>query len=358
MGNGLFKIISISLNMKQKVMISFWVMALSLTTQNCQQQIKNKTVNPDPLIQMILIPGGTFTMGGRSDQAYPDEFPQHKVSIDPFYMDLHEVSNTEFDQFITATGYVTVAEKDIDWEEIKVQLPEGTPKPADAILKAGSLVFKETSGPVDLMDYSQWWHWTIGAHWRQPEGPGSTIEGRMDHPVVHVAYEDAHAYARWAGKRLPTEAEWEWAASGGTMDKYPWGNDPIEIAAEKANFWQGIFPYKNLLQDGYFGTSPVGSFPSNGYGLYDMAGNVWEWCQDRYDVTSYALDKSKGIINNPNGSKQYNDPREPYAPKHIIRGGSFLCNESYCSGYRVSRRMSTSKDSGSNHTGFRCARDY
>ena len=154
-------------------------------------------------------------------------------------------------QFITATGYITVAEKDIDWDEIKVQLPEGTPKPADAILKAGSLVFKETSGPVDLMDYSQWWHWTIGAHWRQPEGPGSTIDERMDHPVVHVAYEDAHAYARWAGKRLPTEAEWEWAASGGTMDKYPWGNDPIEIATDKANFWQGIFPYKNLLQDGY-----------------------------------------------------------------------------------------------------------
>ena len=330
-----------------------------LLIQNCKQASSNKELNNKNISsEMVLIPGGTFTMGGRSDQAYPDEFPQHKVSIDPFYMDLHEVSNAEFDQFITATGYVTVAEKDIDWEEIKVQLPVGTPKPADAILKAGSLVFKETSGPVDLMDYSQWWHWTIGAHWRQPEGPGSTIEGRMDHPVVHVAYEDAHAYARWAGKRLPTEAEWEWAASGGTMDKYPWGNDPIEIATDKANFWQGIFPYKNLLQDGYFGTSPVGSFPSNGYGLYDMAGNVWEWCQDKYDVASYAIDKSKGIINNPNGSNQYNDPREPYAPKHIIRGGSFLCNESYCSGYRVSRRMSTSKDSGSNHTGFRCARDY
>ena len=184
--------------MKQIVIFSFWLMILSLATQNCQQQIKKKASNPDSLIQMKLIPGGTFTMGGRSDQAYPDEFPQHKVSIDPFYMDLHEVSNAEFDQFIAATGYVTVAEKDIDWDEIKVQLPEGTPKPADAILKAGSLVFKETSGPVDLMDYSQWWHWTIGAYWRQPEGPGSTIDERMDHPVVHVAYEDAHAYARWA----------------------------------------------------------------------------------------------------------------------------------------------------------------
>ena len=357
MENGLFKIISISLDMKQTLMLSFLGVALSLVTQNCSPQTTNKTSNSDPLTKMKLIPGGTFTMGGRSDQAYPDEFPQHKVSINPFYIDTHEVTNAEFDQFVTATGYVTVAKKDIDWDEIKVQLPEGTPKPPDAILKAGSLVFKETSGPVDLMDYSQWWHWTMDAHWQQPEGPGSTIEERMDHPVVHVAYEDAHAYAQWAGKRLPTEAEWEWAASGGTKDKYPWGNDPIENATDKANFWQGIFPYKNLLQDGYFGTAPVGSFPANSYGLYDMAGNVWEWCQDKYDVSSYAQDNNKGTVKNPNGSTQYNDPREPLSPKHIIRGGSFLCNESYCSGYRVSRRMSTSKDSGSNHTGFRCAQD-
>ena len=354
----IFNIVLISLNMKRIVMISSWLMVLSIATQNCQQQAKKKTWNTDSLPKMKLIPGGSFTMGGRSDQAYADEFPQHRVLVDPFYIDTHEVTNAEFDEFIKATGYLTVAEKDIDWEEIKMQLPKGTPKPPDEVMKAGSLVFKETSGPVDLMDYSQWWHWTIGAHWRQPEGPGSSIEDRMDHPVVHIAYEDALIYAQWMGKRLPTEAEWEWAASGGTINKYPWGNDPIEDAIDKANFWQGIFPYKNLLQDGHKGTAPVGSFPSNGYGLFDMAGNVWEWCQDKYDVESYAIDKNKGLVKNPGGSNRYNDPREPYSQKHIIRGGSFLCNESYCSGYRVSRRMSTSKDSGSNHKGFRCARDY
>ena len=241
---------------------------------------------------------------------------------------------------------------------MKLQLPSGTPKPPDSVLKAGSLVFKETEGAVRLDDYTQWWKWTIGANWKQPEGPGSSITDKMDHPVVHVAWEDAKEYAKWAGKRLPTESEWEWASAGGNLSsKYPWGNESVEKAYDLANFWQGIFPYKNHNLDGYYSTAPVKTYPPNGYGLYDMAGNVWEWCEDRYDVSTYAEYENAGKVINPKGSNQYNDPREPFSQKHVIRGGSFLCNDSYCSGYRVSRRMSSSKDSGFNHTGFRCVMD-
>nr|AAK62851.1 MS129, hypothetical protein [Microscilla sp. PRE1] len=307
---------------------------------------------------MAYIPAGQYMMGGKSDQAYKDEYPRHNVKVSAFYMDLTEVTNAEFKRFVDETGYVTIAEKDIDWEELKSQVPQGTPKPPDSVLQAGSLVFKQTDEPVSLQDYSQWWEWTIGANWRNPEGPGSTIEDRMDHPVVHVSFEDVQAYADWAGKRLPTEAEWEWAAMGGQNDvKYPWGNESVEQASDKANFWQGNFPHQNYALDGFERTAPVRSFPANGYGLYDMAGNVWEWCQDKYDVNAYESYKQKGLTEDPTGSEHYNDPREPYTPKHVIRGGSFLCNDSYCSGYRVSRRMSSSRDSGFNHTGFRCVKD-
>lgn len=307
---------------------------------------------------MAFIPAGSFTMGGRSDQAYEDEFPRHDVKVSAFYMDETEVTNAQFSAFTESTGYITIAERDVDWEEMKSQVPEGTPRPPDSVLMAGSLVFQKTSQPVNLRDYAQWWKWTTGANWRQPEGPGSSIEGRMDYPVVHIAFEDAQAYAKWAGKRLPTEAEWEWAALGGNSDnKYPWGNESVENAYDKANFWQGLFPYENQLADGFEGSSPVKSFQANGYGLYDMAGNVWEWCQDKYDTRSYLKDKNKGLVNNPTGSDRYYDPREPLSPKHVIRGGSFLCNDSYCSGYRTARRMSSSRDSGFNHTGFRCVKD-
>ncbi len=307
---------------------------------------------------MAFIPAGSFVMGGRSDQAYEDEFPRHEVKVSAFLMDQTEVTNAQFLAFTESTGYITIAERDIDWEEMKSQVPEGTPPPPDSVLMAGSLVFQKTSQPVNLRDYTQWWKWTTGANWRQPNGPGSSIENTMDHPVVHIAFEDALAYAEWAGKRLPTEAEWEWAALGGNADnKYPWGNEPVEKAYDKANFWQGLFPYENQLADGFEGTAPVKSFPANGYGLYDMAGNVWEWCLDKYDVGSYAQDKNKGVVSNPSGSDRYYDPREPLSPKHVIRGGSFLCNDSYCSGYRTARRMSSSRDSGFNHTGFRCVKD-
>lgn len=304
---------------------------------------------------MVLIPSGSYELGNEEVYAYHDEYPVTMVSVDPFYMDETEVTNAQYEEFVLATGYQTVAEQEIDWQELSQQLPKGTPKPPDSVLQAGSLVFQQTQGPVNLSDYSQWWRWTIGANWRQPEGPGSDLSNRRDHPVVHIAFEDAKAYARWAGKRLPTEAEWEWASMGGIREtKYPWGNESVEKATDKANFWQGKFPYQNHELDGFFLTAPVRTYPPNGYGLYDMAGNVWEWCADQYDYRAYALFKD---VQNPINDFSYNDPREPLSEKHVIRGGSFLCNDSYCSGYRVSRRMSSSKDSGFNHTGFRCVKD-
>lgn len=307
---------------------------------------------------MVLIPNGKFAMGGKTEDAYWNELPAHGVEVDAFFMDASEVTNSQFKVFTDATGYKTVAERDVDWEEIKKQLPPGVEKPHDSLLRAGSLVFQATTGAVNLNDYTQWWQWTTGANWKHPEGPDSDITNRMDHPVVHIAYEDAQAYAKWNGKRLPTEAEWEWAAMGGLdQAKYPWGNDPAEKAMDKANFWQGAFPYQDRELDGFGNTAPVNSYPPNGYGLYDMAGNVWELCADKYDVSWFSqLAQQKENIN-PTGSTRYNDPSEPGTPKHVARGGSFLCNDSYCSGYRTTRRMGTSMDSGLNHTGFRCVVD-
>lgn len=307
---------------------------------------------------MVLIPFGTFIMGGKSDQAERDEFPRNQVSISSFYMDVTEVTNAQFNEFVLTTGYQTVAEKEINWEVMKKQIAVGSPKPPAYLLQSGSLVFHSTTKPVSLDDYSQWWKWTIGADWRHPEGPESTIHDKSEYPVVHIAWEDAVAYAKWAGKRLPSEAEWEWAAMGGQENaKYPWGNEPIETAYSKANFWQGLFPQYNKELDGFFGTAPVKSFPANGYGLYDMAGNVWEWCNDKYHISTYTSMSQMENIVDPKGSETSFDPYEPYAEKYVLRGGSFLCNESYCSGYRVARRMSSTKDAGFSHTGFRCVKD-
>lgn len=305
---------------------------------------------------MVLIPAGTLSMGGDNRQADPNEFPKHPVQIDSFWMDATEVTNRQFQAFVEATGYITVAERPIDWETMKATLPPGTPKPPDSLLQPGALVFQSTDQPVSLDDVSQWWRWTIGANWRHPEGPGSTIEDKMDHPVVQIAWEDAEAYARWVGKRLPTEAEWEWAARGGLEDMvYPWGNDPANEGEPKANFWQGVFPYQNSTKDGYFLTAPVKSFPPNGYGLYDMAGNVWEWCSDWFDFDFYK--RSASSQSNTAGPAQPYNPYAPYQKEKVLRGGSFLCNDDYCSGYRNARRMGSSPDTGLNHTGFRCAKN-
>ncbi len=326
---------------------------------SCQTEPASQQQAPEkPPKGMAYIPAGTFLMGGKSQQADPDELPRRNIEVDAFFMDTHEVTNKEFMEFVKATDYVTVAERPIDWEEMAKTLPPGTPKPADSVLMPGSLVFQPTDGPVNLQNYSRWWSWTTAANWRQPEGPGSGIEDRMDHPVVHIAWEDAAAYAKWAGKRLPTEAEWEWAAMGGLEDpKYPWGNTPPTDATDQANFWQGPFPYLNEETDGFFSTAPVGSYPANGYGLHDMAGNVWEWTADKYHHEAYSMSRAGKVISNPDGPASSYDPMEPGIPKRSMRGGSFLCHESYCSGYRVARRMKSSEDSAFNHAGFRCVKE-
>ena len=254
-------------------------------------------------------------------------------------MDQTEVTNAQFKAFVDATGYVTTAEKKPNWEELKKELPPDTPKPNDSLLQAASLVFEATSGPVNLNDYGAWWRWKPKASWRNPKGKGSTLEGKMDHPVVHISWYDAQAYAAWVGKRLPTEAEWEWAASGGQNgEKYPWGDEPITKGPVKANAWEGNFPYQNSLQDQFFYTAPVGSFEPNPFGLFDMAGNVWEWCSDWYDFTYYESFQNKKT-SNPKGPDAPYDPYQPYLRQKVMRGGSFLCNDAYCSGYRVSSRM-------------------
>ena len=336
---------------------SFAIMVLSGLLFDCTSPSRNDSLETGANEGMVLIPSGEFKMGGKSAQADPDEFPRHDVAVSAFFLDATEVTNKQFESFVKETGYVTIAERSIDWNDLRKQLPPGSPKPSDSLLHPGSLVFKPSQVAVNLSDPSNWWSWKLGANWRHPEGQGSSIQDRMHHPVVHISWEDANAYANWAGKRLPTEAEWEWAAMGGSQDaKYPWGNQPAEQAYDKANFWQGFFPLENLELDGFYGTAPVKSFPPNGYGLYDMAGNVWEWCSDRYHVNAYSQSTNQ-VVENPKGPTSSFDPAEPYAEKYVLRGGSFLCNDSYCSGYRVARRMKSSKDSGFNHTGFRCAKN-
>jgi len=305
---------------------------------------------------MVLIPGGTLNMGGDNPQADANEYPKHHVEINSFWMDTYEVTNTQFAQFVEATGYVTIAEKAIDWEQMKKEVAPGTPKPSDDLLQPGALVFQPTSQPVRLDNPAQWWHWTLGADWKHPIGPQSDIEDKMDHPVVQIAWDDAAAYAKWADKRLPAEAEWEWAARGGKENMiYPWGNEDVNTGKPKANFWQGLFPYQNKQVDGYYASAPVGSFPPNGYGLYDMAGNVWEWCSDWLDVEFYH--KPEALMSNTKGPKSANNPTRPLLQEKVMRGGSFLCNDDYCSGYRNARRMGSGPDTGLNHTGFRCVKD-
>ncbi|MEO6813548.1 MAG: formylglycine-generating enzyme family protein [Ginsengibacter sp.] len=305
---------------------------------------------------MSYIKGGTFMMGGDNNQASADEYPKHEVQVDGFWMDNSEVTNAQFQKFVNATHYITTAEKKPDWEEMKGTLPPGTPKPPDSMMVAASLVFHQTSGPVDLQDYGQWWSWVKGADWKHPEGPNSNIKGKENYPVVQVSWYDAMAYCKWAGKRLPTEAEWEFAARGGRENQiYPWGNEPINSGKPKANSWGGNFPYFNNKKDGFVGIAPVKSFAANGYGLYDMAGNVWEWCSDWYDA-NYYKSLNNSIAVNPKGPDKSFDPTDNYTPKRSLRGGSFLCNDTYCSGYRVARRMKSSPDTGLEHTGFRCVR--
>lgn len=305
---------------------------------------------------MVLIKGARFVMGGDSIWGRPDEFPRHEVEVSDFYIDIHEVTNRQFRAFVDATGYITTAEKKPDWEEMKKQLPPGTQRPADDVLVAASLVFTPPNRPVSLDNAYVWWQWVPGANWKHPEGPESNLEGKDDYPVVHVSWEDAMAYCRWAGKRLPTEAEWEFAARGGQKDAiYPWGNELITKGKPKANAWDGNFPNKNSGLDGYHRAAPVKQYAPNPFGLYDMAGNVWEWVSDWYTADYYSQCKNSGLVVNPQGPSKSYDPDEPFALKKVTRGGSFLCSDQYCSGFRIGARMKTSWDTGLNHTGFRCA---
>lgn len=327
-----------------------------LSQANNNTQISDSLINNSPK-GMVWIPGGTFLQGAvpQDKMVMEQEKPQHSVKVNGFFMDITEVTNAQFSKFVKETGYVTVAERQIDWEEMKKQLPEGTPKPHDSILQPGSLMFKKTKESVpNLYDFSQWWRWVIGVNWKHPSEPDTNLEGKENYPVVHVLYEDALAYCKWAGRRLPTEAEWEFAARGNKKNTiFFWGDDPDKLS-KKANTWEGEFPVNNTLEDGFERAAPVKSYASNDFGLYDMAGNVWEFTSDWYNLKYYdELAAAKKTAINPKGAVNPYNPNNPYLLEKIIKGGSFLCSGSYCASYRVSSRMGMSLDSSAEHVGFR-----
>jgi formylglycine-generating enzyme required for sulfatase activity len=300
-------------------------------------------------VDVISVPGGTFRMG--SDKHYSEETPAHRVTVDGFSIDRTPVTNSEFRRFVNATGYVTFAEIPPDPRDYPGALPH--------MLKAGSLVFTPPKHPVDTRDWSQWWNFKFGANWRRPYGPRSSISGLDDHPVVHVAYPDAEVYAKWAGKELPTEAEWEFAARGGLDGaEFAWGNELTPGGKLMANTWQGAFPHQNLALDGYERTSPVTAFPPNGYGLFDMIGNVWEWTTDWWS-SKHEADTPRACCipeHAAGGRKASYDPCQPEVkfPRKLLKGGSHLCAPNYCRRYRPAARHAEPVDTSTSHVGFRC----
>jgi formylglycine-generating enzyme len=324
--------------------------------------VPNRTPAPGPAPEgMVWIPGGEFSMGSEgkcngvsccSPSTVADTVPVHRVYVNGFWMDATDVTNEKFEKFVKATGYKTIAEIAPTKEEFPTAPPEN--------LVAGSVVFTPTPGPVPLNNHFQWWNYVKGANWRHPEGPQSDLKGRGNYPVVHIAWPDAVAYAKWAGKRLPTEAEWEFASRGGLSGKvYDWGDEFKPGGKWMANTYQGTFPVKDTGEDGFAGVSPVKSFPSNGYGLYDMAGNVWQWCSDWYRPDYYARLKLSGadVARNPPGPDSSYDPSEPGEKKRVQRGGSFLCTDQYCTRYMAGTRGKGDFNTGCNHLGFRCVKD-
>lgn len=295
--------------------------------------------------RMIHIPAGTFQMG-TDDPAFPDAHPVHKVTVNEFWMDEHEVTNAEFEKFVKATNFITIAERKLN--------PKDYPDVPPESLVPGSGVFSPPGQPVTLDNPLQWWKYVPGASWRHPFGPQSNIQGLENNPVIHISYEDAVEYAKWAGKRLPTEAEWQYAAQGNHPgQKYYWGNELKPGGKWMANIYQGDFPGKNTGEDGFIGIAPVKSYPPNGYGLYDMDGNVWEWCNDFYRADYYGVSP----VNNPKGPSDSYDPDEPNAVKRVQSGGSFLCSDQYCIRYRPGSRGKGEVSSGSDNLGFRCVKD-
>ena len=341
--------------MKQSFTI-YYLVILTIVFYSCKQKVSEEKVIVQTPKGMVWVPGGTYLNGALTEDTFAreDEKPQHTVKVEGFWMDATEVTNAQFKKFVDETGYVTIAEKAIDWNELKQQLPEGAQKPHDSVLKPGSLSFHCKHHNIqNLQDYSQWWEWKIGANWRHPNGKNTTIEGKENFPVVHVSYEDVLAYCKWANRRLPTEAEWEFAARGGLDNSiYSWGNDK-SVLFDSANTWQGEFPNLNTKEDGFERAAPVKSYPKNGYGLYDMLGNVWEWTQDWYDYNYYKTLAKSNLTINPLGPERPYNPNNLYSQEKVIRGGSFLCHDSYCASYRVSARMGSSFDTGLEHLGFR-----
>lgn len=313
----------------------------SLLLQSVSKKVKeNKTTSTDG---MVWVEGGDFNMG---TEDYPDAKPVHKVSVKGYWIDEHEVTNAQFAAFVKATNYVTIAERPLD--------PKDYPGVPLENLVPGSAVFSPPADKVSLANIQQWWQYVPGANWKHPSGPESTIVGLENNPVVQVSYLDAKAYAEWAGKRLPTEAEWEFAARAGrSHTKYYWGSELKPNGKWQANIFQGTFPNKNTAEDGFSGAAPVKSFPKNPYGIYDLEGNVWEWCNDLYDVDYYKT----SVVDNPKGSSISNDPEEPGVEKHVQRGGSYLCSAQYCIRYVAGSRGKGETTSACNHLGIRCVKD-
>jgi sulfatase modifying factor 1 len=307
---------------------------------------------------MVWIPAGEFLMGSASKLAKPNEQPVFKARVAGFWMDVTDVTNAQFSAFVRATGYITTAEQKPDWESLRVQLPPGTVKLDDALLVAGAMVFTGSSKPVPLDDWAQWWRYVPGANWRHPQGPDSNIDGKENYPVVQVSWLDAEAYAKWAGKRLATEVEWEYAARGGLAQAdYVWGNEQKPQGKSMANIYadQGNFPVVESNFKTRIGTQAVKSYPANGYGLYDMTGNVWQWTADYYRADRFQQLSKAVSAENPAGPADSFDPESvpANAPKRVIRGGSFLCDESYCQSYRPSARRGADPSSPMSHIGFR-----